>query len=606
VTGLPPVTGKAYIVYLAQPQAMSRLRSLITVCIFLAAAATCRAGVFDVVKTLPPPQRMAKTQEIYNQQVKRQDSVLSIASIRELITIANELDDRPLQCLSISLLADQYARIRGENDHSTQLHHDAIALAEGYRLPLLIGICNYRMGRYYYSFKNYPFAFEYLLRADNYFHDIGYKDVPDIDEILYFIGSIYYETGNYDKAENFLQHVQQLNYINEYVQKQSLNTLALISKQLNDTAQALRYFQQTLDAAIARHDSTWMGISYSNMGSLYFSAQQYEKAYPLLVRGAGLSHKYKQWGDAFMDLLLLARIDIMQDRVASAQKKIDSAMALQQFYFTMPGRKSLYEAQALYYEKTNRQDRALEFQHKLMLVKDSLTVSRDQQTYKKIQLRMETEKHLGDIDKLESAANAAALKRNAVIAVLVLVVVVLLMLYGRYRQQAKNAAAILLQKQRLLEAEKLRAEEKLKYARQLLQNFTENTKQKNEMIEKFSMELERLKSSMPGNALYEERLKNFDKLVQSTILADSDWDDFRKLFDKVHKGFFSRLEEKFPGLPVNDERLLALIKLGLNNLEIANMMGITAYAIEHAKQRLRQNMYPVNNSITMEDLVQAI
>jgi tetratricopeptide (TPR) repeat protein len=108
----------------------------------------------------------------------------------------------------------------------------------------MIGICNYRMGRYYYSFKNYPFAFEYLLRADNLFHELGYAEVQDSDEILYFIGSIYYETGDYDKAETFLQNIQQLKKINDYVQKQSLNTLALIRRQLNDTAQALVYFPE--------------------------------------------------------------------------------------------------------------------------------------------------------------------------------------------------------------------------------------------------------------------------------------------------------------------------------------------------------------------------
>jgi tetratricopeptide (TPR) repeat protein len=562
-------------------------------------AAHCSAGVFDVVRSVPAKERLAKAQYVFNNQVKHKDSVFALASVKELITLANELDDRSLQCLSTSMLADQYARIRSINDLSTQLHKQAIEMAERFRLPLMVGICNYRMGRYYYSFKNYPFAFEYLLRADNNFHELGYKEVPDIDEILFFIGSIYYETGYYDKAETYLLNVQKLDSISLYIRKQSLNTLALIYKQENDTAKALSYFQKTLAAAIAQHDSSWIGICYSNIGSLYFSSNQYTKAYPLLEQGSRFSIARKQWGDAYSDLLFLARIDLKQNNTASAKNKIDSAIALEKFYSTMPGRKNLYEAQVLFYEKAGQQAKALETQHKLILVKDSLADNKDEQAFRRIQLRMETEKHLSDIDKLESQASASALKRNAVIAVLILVLVVFSLAYSRYRLKANNNAGI-------LKAEKLRAEEKLKNAGQLLQNFTKNARQKNELIEQFATELERLKGNLPGDPLYEERLKNFDKLVRSTILTDAEWDDFRNLFDKVHKGFFTRLKKKLPGLSLHETHLMSLIKLGLSNLETGNMLGMTAEGIAQAKQKLLEKIHPSQDGLAIEDLVQAI
>jgi predicted nuclease of restriction endonuclease-like RecB superfamily len=66
----------------------------------------------------------------------------------------------------------------------------------------------------------------------------------------------------------------------------------------------------------------------------------------------------------------------------------------------------------LYFEHTDQQAKALEAQRQLMLVKDSLSISKDQQAYKKILLRMETEKHLTDIDKLE--ADHVLLHYNAI------------------------------------------------------------------------------------------------------------------------------------------------------------------------------------------------
>jgi hypothetical protein len=575
------------------------MRILIACCLSLFITASCMAGVFDQVRSTPASQRVIKTLDIFNNRVKHKDSVFALSSIRQLMAIASELSDRQLECLSTSLLADQYARIRSSNVLSTQLHLDAIALAEKYNLPLMMGICNYRMGRYYYSFKNYPFAFEYLLRADNLFHDLGYSAVQDSDDILFFIGSIYYETGDYDKAETFLQTIQQLKKINNYVQKQSLNTLALIRRQQNDTVQALVYFRKTLDIAIAQNDSTWMGICFSNMGTLYFYSDRYTIAYPMLEKAARLSIEHRQWGDAYGDILLLAQMDILQNRMVPALKKIDSAIALQKFYFTPQARKHLYEAQVLYFEHSGQQAKALEAQRRLMLVKDSLSMSKDQQAYKKVLLRLETEKHLNDIDKLEADARASTLQRNTVILVLGLLIVMLLLIYSRNRLKENSRAA-------KLEAEKIQTEEKLKNARQLLQNFRENARQKNELIEQFSLELQRLKSNLAGDPAYDERLNNFEKLVRSTTLTNIEWNDFRILFDKVYKGFFTRLEQKLPNLSLTDKRFMSLVKLGLDNIEMGNMMGMDAASVEEAKQTLREKIHPEQDRLAIEDLVQAI
>ncbi len=553
------------------------LLSLLLVTVF------CRGGVFDTVKLLPVSARMVRVQDIYNNQVKQKDSFFAINSIRQLIAIARDLDDKPLRCFSTSLLADQYARIRSLNDESTQLHKDAISMAQEFDLPLMTAICTYRMGRYYYSFKNYPFAFEYLLRADNYFKSTGYKDVPDIDEILYFMAGIYYETGNNDMAESYLQDIQQLPVINSYIKKQSLNTLALINRQQNDTVKALHYFEKTLQVAMAEPDSIWIGISYSNIASLYFLQQNYDKAYSFFQQGYRLSLKYSEWSHAYICLLYMARIDIFQGNTQAAEKQINAAMALPASNSNMNARRLLYETRVSYYEAVRQPVMALQVQSRLIALKDSIAVSKDQKAYREILLRIETEKHLNVIGKLETDKRTDTIKRNAIIAGLVLILLVLLLWYRNYRVKSRSTAAI-------LQADKLRAEEKLKYARQLLQNFTENTRQKNELIIQFTQELERLKASLPGQLLYEERLLNFEKLMQSNILSDEEWASFKELFEKVHKGFFQRLADKYPGLSVSDTRLISLIRLGISDQEISNMMGMTKENVQTSKQLVRSKL----------------
>lgn len=578
---------------------MIQLRFCIAACLFCCLSPVMGSGVFDSVFQVPPKQRIAKALDIYDEQVKRRDSVFSITAIRQLISSAEERDDKELHCFSLSLLADQYARIRGFNPYSTSLHESAIALAKKHRLPLMIGMTNFRAGGYYYSFKKYPLAFEYLLRADTYFNEIGYKEVPDIDKILFFIGGIYYESGNYEKAEPYLLQIQKLKKVTTYLRKQSLNTLAIIHKQKGDTAGAFHWFRLTLAEAQANRDTAWLGITFGNIGSLYFSNGLFEKAYPLLEQGSRFKVTRGLPEDAAADQLLLARIDLMKNNPIKAAARITEARSMVKGSFGLQGRRNLYEALVLYYERTGQETLALEAQRKLMQVKDSLTANRDRQAYEKIQLRVETERHLNQVNQMEADATAETLRRNAVILILFLLLVVLLLLYGRYRQKARNTAAI-------LQKEKQIAEEKLQHARQLLQDFTRNNRQKNELIEKFAAEMERLKANMTGNPLYEERLQNFEKLVQSTILTDTEWQSFRELFDKVHKGFFVRLEQKIPGLTLTDTRILTLVRLQLPHTEMARMMGMDAAAIEASIQKLRDQIHPHQDGITIEDLVQAI
>lgn len=575
------------------------MKNVFFCCILLLASLRGIAGALDEVRALPAQQRMARVQEIYNKQLRFADSSTGIAALKELVGMAESLKDKSLQCFSRSLLADMYARHRKANPLSTQLHQEAIAMAERFDLPLMTGICSYRLGRYYYSFKNYPLAFEYMLRADNIFRELGYLTVPDIDEILFIIGSTYYETGDLEKAESFLQKVQTLKQINNYVRKQSLNTLALIRRAQGDTTAALRYFEQTLLAAQQQNDSAWIGISYGNIGAIYYAQGKPAQAYPMLASAARLTKAYRQWNEAYANTLLMARIDIRQNHLSLAKEKIDSAANLRQLVPTPQTRRLMYETLVELYEKEGRPSEALAVQHRLMLVKDSISIAKDKQAYQKILLRLETEKHLNAIDKIEAESRQSTLQRNTVIVVLGLMLVVLFLLFNRSRLKALNQAAV-------LQAEKMRAEEQLQTARQMLHNFTENSRQKNELIEQFAAELQRLKSNLTGDPLYEERLNNFDKLVHSTILSDAEWNNFRALFDKVHKGFFQRLGQKLPGLSLNDTRLVSLLKLELSNREMARMLGMQEDAVAQAKQRLREKIHPGADGLALEDLVQAI
>lgn len=95
------------------------------------------------------------------------------------------------------------------------------------------------------------------------------------------------------------------------------------------------------------------------------------------------------------------------------------------------------------------------------------------------------------------------------------------------------------------------------------------------------------------------------KLENSSLLTNEQWDDFRKLFDKVHKGFLNNLKRKIPDLTPADIRFIALTKLKLSPKEMASMLGVSPATIRIYRFRLRKKL-GLDKEEDIEDLINKI
>ncbi len=86
------------------------------------------------------------------------------------------------------------------------------------------------------------------------------------------------------------------------------------------------------------------------------------------------------------------------------------------------------------------------------------------------------------------------------------------------------------------------------------------------------MELEQFKSNGSNEDV---QIAKIDKILQSNILTDEDWENFKQAFEDIYPTFFSKLRFKYPTITVSELRLSALIKLNLSIKEIASILGIS-------------------------------
>lgn len=88
-------------------------------------------------------------------------------------------------------------------------------------------------------------------------------------------------------------------------------------------------------------------------------------------------------------------------------------------------------------------------------------------------------------------------------------------------------------------------------------------------------------------------LQDFSKLrktIESYLRTESNWENFTIHFRKVHPHFFRGLAGKYPDITPNEQRLCAYIKIGLNNKEIAQILGVTVGTTKTNLNRLKKKL----------------
>ncbi len=88
-------------------------------------------------------------------------------------------------------------------------------------------------------------------------------------------------------------------------------------------------------------------------------------------------------------------------------------------------------------------------------------------------------------------------------------------------------------------------------------------------------------------------------------MTDDEWNDFKKKFEFVHRGFFARLRHKYADLTEGEMRLMALLKLNLSSKEIANMLGISADSVIKSRYRLRKKI-GIDSEQPLEEFVTSV
>lgn len=138
-----------------------------------------------------------------------------------------------------------------------------------------------------------------------------------------------------------------------------------------------------------------------------------------------------------------------------------------------------------------------------------------------------------------------------------------------------------------LEHEKLQAE--LAGKSRELANSAMSLVYKNELLQKLSQEIAKLKDA-DGIHIPEDQQRKIQNVINDGMNDDRDWNLFENSFNEAHDSFFRKLKAQHPDLVPNDLKLCAFLHMNMSSKEMASLLNISLRGVEIRRYRLRKKL----------------
>ncbi len=166
----------------------------------------------------------------------------------------------------------------------------------------------------------------------------------------------------------------------------------------------------------------------------------------------------------------------------------------------------------------------------------------------------------------------------------------------RWEKELENQKNISLQKEKEIVESRLQAQ------KDILQSTNLSLLQQSQLSEFLFTSLKSLRPYCNKEGK-QEITSNIAKL--QSISKEKNWRTFEQNFLLLHPDFFSRLEERFPGLTNSEKKICAFMKLGLSTPEMCQITLQSKLTIYRYKKSIREKLGQEDNE-KLEDFIKGI
>jgi tetratricopeptide (TPR) repeat protein/DNA-binding CsgD family transcriptional regulator len=480
-----------------------------------------------------------------------------------------------------------------------------------------LAMCNKYWGRYRKAVMYAQKGYDYFLMIDS---KIG---LADMNLLLVYI---YAAWNNFEQSNIYCDKVFEILKETNHVE---LLTYAYLGKGgnyfgLSNADSAMIYYKKALQLFEDYDDIRGMALCYRNMARYYMYKNDFQNAESMINKSLKIFIEIN-------DKRSISELYILKGKYLSKLKRYtealnyylkgqELALSIELYEEIIKNYKYISEA----YESLNNEKLAFKYFKQYNAIKDSIFTAEKFEQITDMQTKYETQKKEQEniilkkelvIKSIEEQKSKSFQRFLFIVLAISILVIILLYILFRLRTKTVRKTRLLMEREKQLAELKINSEKeinkliKIKHEAEIVYKNEELSSSilhlinKNETLGKIKRILVTEKNKVKPD--YQECDKKLLSIINNNIDIDLDWKKFNLNFEKVHKGFMSRLVEKNPDLSENEQRLCAYLKINITSKEIAQIMNITVDSVSKNRQRLRKKLI-TDEQIELKEYIQDI
>jgi len=445
------------------------------------------------------------------------------------------------------------------------------------------------LAKYFYQFNLLEQSLPYFMTASFKIDDIPYVDQINPDESYRSLGFFFSTIGEYKEAINCLKEAAFLAPDLSEMKASILDNLAMCHLEDKDTSVAMAYLNDAKELALKIDAKARLARVNGMLAMVSLGRGELDSALHFVDQDVKLSEESgdkanRQHAEIIKAKVLMGKGDMQSAEVLLEHLKKDLKGNLTKTDFLL----DVEELRLKIAEHKGDPDMELAIRRSLGQLKDSSIYGESAVVIQRARVLAAKERYLNEASIINLKVQQSRFARNMYLLVLALGIGIVIISYIDFRRKMFARHHRYEKKVLAYRLEKTLLDQKLEQAHRTLADHLRFLTDRNKQIESLQREIARINKS--ALAEIEEKNGKLKQLLQSHILTEDDWQNFKMTFDEAYPNYYNQLKKGIPELTENNIRFIMLQKLGLTPAETANILGISLEAIKKNKQRLKQKL----------------
>lgn len=531
--------------------------------------------------------KVSDWEQIINQ---KKDSKSDIVSVKNFLQPLIDRNSKSDQILYNVLLANAYAEnVDRVNDKSQYYYTKAIRHATEAQLKSLEIWATLSYAGYLYNYRQMTKALPVFLAAIDKIEKTDTNQLISPAESFTKIGFYMDTIGDDSEAISYLKKAKEYTKPNTSEYAAILDNLGMSYFKKGDLKNAEKNIRQSSTLSKSIGDQLRYAKTLGNLAQIYERNKDHKTAIQLVLEDIRISTETKSEKNLMYAYTLLTRLYIANNQIDEAKVTVKKAceIATSKSYFKI-NELDILKLRLTILQNESREHEELGIRRRIEILEDSLNKTDGVLPLNQANWLMQKRKYQQNIASTNQKFATESFWKNVIFAIASLVLLGVLFVFFKAKNQEKKKRVLMEEKIVDYENSKLNIERKLLDANRTLDSQIDFLKEKNIQIQKLYGEIENIKESK-SSFKDNDRVK-LDDLLQSHLMTEENWRNFKNEFQREHFEFYDSLIENFSEITDSNLRIILLQKLGFTNSEISGLLGITIDAVKKSKQRLKRKL----------------